>query len=249
MDTANLYDRRVIYYLKYRPGYPYEIIDHLIKMKILNSTQNIVDMGCGTGLLSKIFLKNGNTIVGIEPNSEMRDAALQCLKNYVPDFFSCLNGSAESSGLLINSVDHIICGESFHWFQLHPTIREFKRILRPQGYLIIVSNWEYEQLGFTNSYPKIIQKYLSNANSPPQSSINWNKVYLNGEFQVERFWLNKLMSFDELLGYTLSLSRIPLPGEQHFDQMKQDLLDSFNLYNKNNKITFRFKIELKYGHI
>jgi ubiquinone/menaquinone biosynthesis C-methylase UbiE len=249
MDTSSLYDNRVEYYLKYRPGYPDQYVSDLIKLKILQKSDVIVDMGCGTGLLAEIFLRNRNKVIGIEPNLEMRQAAENYLKKYLPISFKCLNGKAESSTLDPISVNHIVCGESFHWFETHSAIKEFQRILIPNGYLMIFSNWEYKNTDFAKQFNLIIQKHQFESNVKPPPKIEWNQIFHNGKYEKIQYPMRKEMNFEQILGYALSLSRTPLPGDKAYEFFKNELKNAFNRFEKNTKILFEFKTKLKFGKL
>src|SRR5213592_1247538 len=72
-NPTTRFSNRVENYLKYRPHYPGEIIEYLAGKSILKKDSDVADMGSGTGILTELFLKNGNKVYGIEPNSEMRE--------------------------------------------------------------------------------------------------------------------------------------------------------------------------------
>ncbi|MBA7619377.1 putative methyltransferase [subsurface metagenome] len=114
IDPKKRFSSRVENYIKYRPSYPLEIIDFLIEKKTLPEDTVIADIGSGTGILTKVFLDNGNQVYGVEPNKDMREAAEKFLQGYTN--FSSLEGSAETTGLEENCIDLIIAGQSFHWF-------------------------------------------------------------------------------------------------------------------------------------
>lgn len=96
-DTVDRFSNRVENYVKYRPGYPPQIIT-LLKEKCGLTPQSIVaDIGSGTGILSELLLKNGNTVLGVEPGREMRRAAERLLKDYKS--FKSVEGTAEQTGL------------------------------------------------------------------------------------------------------------------------------------------------------
>ena len=132
------FSSRVSYYVKARPGYPPEILEFLAQAGVLTTETVIADVGCGTGLLAEIFLKNGNTVIGVEPNPAMRAAGEQYLAAY-PRFRS-IDGSAEETTLQTASVDMITAGQAFHWFDVDEARREFTRILRPGGSVVLVWN-------------------------------------------------------------------------------------------------------------
>jgi predicted RNA methylase len=76
------FSNRVEDYVKYRPHYSSEVVQALREACGLSSRHVVVDVGCGTGLLAKIFLENGNQVIGVEPNAEMRQAGEQLLSQY-----------------------------------------------------------------------------------------------------------------------------------------------------------------------
>src|SRR5262245_9983579 len=96
----------------------------------------IADVGSGTGLLAKLFLENGNRVYCIEPNREMRQAGEGILEDY-PKFLS-VAGTAEATALSDASVDFVTAGQAAHWFDATKARHEFRRILRPGGWLALV---------------------------------------------------------------------------------------------------------------
>src|SRR3989337_1752458 len=94
LDPTKRFSMRAQYYNKYRPKYPGAIIRLLRAECGLSSSSIIADIGSGTGILSRMFLKNRNVVFGVEPNKEMREIAERLLKDY-PNFKS-VDGAAES---------------------------------------------------------------------------------------------------------------------------------------------------------
>jgi SAM-dependent methyltransferase len=157
-DPKKRFSPRVENYIKYRPSYPLKIIDFLKENNILEEGNVIADIGSGTGILTKIFLDNGNVVYGIEPNKDMRAAAERFLHKYTK--FSSFEGSAESTGLENNSVNLIIAGQAFHWFDVEKARKEFKRILKPNGYVVLIWNDRIKSRNnFNSDYESFILKY------------------------------------------------------------------------------------------
>ena len=71
-DAKQRFSNRVADYIRYRPKYPAATLDLLRSKCGLHPGQVIADIGSGTGFLSELFLKNGNSVIGVEPNAEMR---------------------------------------------------------------------------------------------------------------------------------------------------------------------------------
>ena len=127
-NTSERFSNRVENYVKYRPSYPREVMDLFRDEMNLQKNSVVADIGSGTGISTKLFLENGNTVFGIEPNEAMRQAAENFL-NDLPKFES-VNGTAENTTLLNKSVDFVIAAQAFHWFDQTKTNNEFKRILK-----------------------------------------------------------------------------------------------------------------------
>src|SRR5437660_10266541 len=132
-DAKQRFSNRVADYVRYRPGYPQAVFDLLRAECGLRPGHVIADIGSGTGLLSELFLKNGNRVYGVEPNTEMRRAGEEYLASY--DGFSSIAGSAESTTLSDSSVDFVTAGQAFHWFEPAAARPEFIRILKPAAWV------------------------------------------------------------------------------------------------------------------
>src|SRR5439155_23726894 len=138
LDPTQRFSDRVHNYVLYRPRYPTAIL-HPLKIDCrLTSGSIIADVGSGTGFLAEVFLSNGNRVFGIEPNPEMRQAGERLLASW-PKFKS-VAATAESTSLPDRSVDFVTGGQAFHWFDREACRAEFKRILRPDGWVVLVWN-------------------------------------------------------------------------------------------------------------
>ena len=111
---VNRFSGKAEMYAKYRPSYPRSILKILEEEIAFNKDQIVADIGSGTGLLSKVFLENGNKVYGIEPNDEMRAFGEKFLSEW-KNFIS-VKGTAEHTGLKDHSVDLVTAGQALHWF-------------------------------------------------------------------------------------------------------------------------------------
>src|SRR2546421_347990 len=123
-DTLNRFSNRVDNYVKYRPHYPAEVFDFLESEGVLAKDHVVADVGSGTGISAEPLLKRGYTVYGIEPNKEMREAAENLLKEFKN--FKSIEATAENTGLDAHSIDAIIAGQAFHWFDKKKSKTEFK---------------------------------------------------------------------------------------------------------------------------
>ena len=123
-------------YERTRPGYPPEAIDRAFAELALSSGSTILDLGAGTGKLTRILQARAAHVVPVEPDDRMR-----ALLGH-----DALAGSAEAIPLPDASVDAVFAGEAFHWFDLSLALPEIVRVLRRHGGLAIVGNAWGEQL-------------------------------------------------------------------------------------------------------
>src|SRR5260370_2845147 len=151
------FPNRAADYVRDLAGYPPAVLDLLRAECGLLRGHVIADIGSGTGLLSKLFLENGNRVFGVEPNPEMRQAGEEYLASY--DGFSSIEGSAESTPLGDSSVDFVTAGQAFHWFEPEKTRAEFQRILRPHGWVAAIWNFREMEAPFATAYEDILGKY------------------------------------------------------------------------------------------
>ena len=244
-DPKKRFSSRVENYIKYRPSYPIEIIDFLKGKKILAENTVIADIGSGTGILTKLFLNNGNLVYGIEPNKDMREAAEKNLHKY-PNF-SSLEGSAEATGLKDYSVDLIIAGQAFHWFDVEDTKKEFKRILKPNGNVVLIwNNRGKSGSDFNASYENFMVKYGIDYKEVRKNEGNVDRFYT---YEKETFDNFQELDFTSFKGRILSASYIPLPDNPIFPKMIVELEDLFSKHQRNGIIRIEYDTEIYYGQL
>ena len=135
-DATTRFSNRVDDYVRHRPGYPNELVQTLQFEAGLKPDAVVADIGSGTGISSDLFLRLGCTVHGVEPNSAMRAAAEARFAGQ-PRFHS-RDATAEATSLPDASVDMVVAGQAFHWFDPEAAYLEFKRILRPGGNVVLI---------------------------------------------------------------------------------------------------------------
>src|SRR5713101_2018251 len=113
-DFTHRFTGRGSVYGMHRPEYPRKIIDILRTETDFGQNKTVADIGSGTGLLSRLFLQNGNKVFCVEPNDEMRSFAKEGLSSYTN--FVSIKGRAENTTLDNASVDLVTVGQALHWF-------------------------------------------------------------------------------------------------------------------------------------
>jgi len=245
MDPKERFSSRVENYIKYRPKYPQEVIRFLKKKEILLSDSIIADIGSGTGILSELFLKNGNNVYGVEPNKDMRNAAENLLKDY--SNFISINGSAEKTGLKENSIDLITAGQAFHWFDVKKTREEFRRIIKPTGYIVLIwNNRRKTAPGFPSESEHLLLKYGKDYKEVQKTEKNIESFF---QFEKEFFYNFQDLNLEEYKGRILSASYIPLEDDPNYEKMITDFENLFKKYQQNGLIRLEYDTEIYYGKI
>jgi SAM-dependent methyltransferase len=248
IEPTKRFTNRVQNYLRYRPSYPPEIIPLLESECGLNSTSIIADIGSGTGFLSELFLKNGNTVLGVEPNAEMRAAGEQILAKYSK--FRSIDASAENTGLADDSVDFITAAQSFHWFDRGAARVEFQRILKPDGWIAIIWNgFQSGKSAVTDGYQDVLTRYGTDykAVGCEIADTHVETFFEPGAFKTARFKFQQLLDFEGLKGRVLSASYAPEPGHPNFAPLVAELERVFEANQNDGKVTFDYDTEMYYG--
>ncbi len=140
-----------------RPDYPNEAIDFILKHCHLGEGSTMADVGCGTGISTRCFARRGIPIVGIEPNTDMRQEAESCSVGLTYSPPPYVKGKAEATGLDNGGVDAVLSAQAFHWFDPVLALREFHRILKPNGWVILMWNERDESDRCTEAFGKLMR--------------------------------------------------------------------------------------------
>jgi SAM-dependent methyltransferase len=238
---------RVEEYAKYRPGYPEQIINLLENKIEFNEAKDIADVGCGTGRLSRLFLTNGNLVFGVEPNEEMRVMSEKLLSKFIN--FISVDGTAEETKLADHSVDVITVGQAFHWFDLKQTRKEFKRILRKDGHVVIVWNERTNNTHVMKAVNKIL-KSLNQEHEEAEKNLV-DKNLLSTFYGVEKVHTSTFPNFQMLdlaglKGRIHSISYVPDSGSEH-KRIMGEVKDVFEKYNNGGLVKIEYTTKVFYG--
>jgi SAM-dependent methyltransferase len=248
LDPTKRFSTRVENYLKYRPGYPSAIIPLLRTECGLTSEAIVADIGSGTGFLSELFLKNGNRVIGIEPNREMRLAGNQILAKY--SSFSSMEATAEATTLGDASVDFIAVGQAFHWFDREAARKEFERILKPDGWAVIIWNGiRVEKSPVMSGYQDVQLRYGTDYSDVRRQIADTyvETFFAPGEGKCAHFEFQQFFDLEGFKGRVLSASYAPEPGHPNYEPMLRDLKEVFDANAEDGKVAFDYDTEVYYG--
>ncbi|HEY3102924.1 MAG TPA: class I SAM-dependent methyltransferase [Pyrinomonadaceae bacterium] len=250
LDPTKRFSNRVENYLKYRPRYPAEIIPLVKRECGLTPDSIIADVGSGTGFLTELFLGHGNRVFGVEPNAEMRAAGEQLLATY-PNFTS-IDGTAESTTLADASVDFVTVGQAFHWFDRATVGHEFLRILKENGWVVIIWNgYRVDRTPLVAGYHEVLLRYGSDYRDVLREikDTDVESFFAPGKLEIARLDFQQQFDFEGLKGRLLSASYAPQQGDSNYEPMIQELRKVFEANQTNGKVVFDYDTEVYYGQL
>ena len=251
-DPTRRFSSRVADYIKYRPRYPQAVVELLRDECALSPASVVADVGSGTGILSELFLRNGNRVYGVEPNREMREAGERLLSAY--DNFVSVEGRAEATTLPDRSVDFVTSGQALHWFERDAARREFVRILRPGGWVVAVWNdWNAEASPFLRDYERLLIDFGTDYQEVCIRAGDDNDLvrpyFSPGEVRLKTFGNQQVFDFENLKGRLMSSSYAPEPGHPNFAPMIERLASIFEQHQEGGRVVFDYGTKVYYGQL
>lgn len=191
-EAADLYN-------KVRPGYPAAALRWALGIP----PTRVLDLGAGTGILTRALAGLGYECVAVEPDPRMR-AVFQAGSAAAP--VPVLDGCAEHIPLADESCDAVAAAECWHWFRAEHAAREIARVLRPGGRLAVIWNFRATAPAWANALTAILARYDgTGATDPPPPllgsffgpvhtrdfphTLNQTPHGLVGLFRSHSFWL------------------------------------------------------------
>lgn len=246
--------------MRARPRYPRAALDLVVMQTGLTPAWVIADVGSGTGFSAELFVRNGNLVYGVEPNHQMRQAAEAHLGGYAD--FRSVDGRAEATGLVAGSIDCAVAGQAFHWFDAAKARQEFRRMLRPQGWVVLL--WNTRKLAanpFMQAYEELLNTHGTDY---AQVRHRGHQVagrgtegtdpaeigrFVGGE--VARHVLANEQRFDleGVRARLLSSSYAPAEGDPGYEPMVEDLARIFAAHQQQGEVVFEYDLEIYLGQM
>lgn len=251
-DPTQRFSDRAENYRKYRPNYPDALYFYLQEHAGLATGDVIADIGSGTGLLSQLFLSQGHEVYGIEPNAAMRQAAEVTLASN--QHFHNLDGRAEAIPLADSSLDFVVVGQAFHWFDPPETKREIQRILKPGRQVALIWNnrsidlnefhRDYELLleRFGTDYAQVSRRWIAT----DERLAAWFSPHPMIQASIPN---SKRLDAAALRGALLSASYAPREGHPNYQPMLMALNELFSRYQSNGFVEFKYQTQVYHGEI
>jgi SAM-dependent methyltransferase len=249
-DATQRFSNRVDDYVRFRPSYPEGVLQFLRDDVGLTPTAVIADVGSGTGILTELFLRNGNEVFGVEPNAEMREAGGTLLRQY--STFQSVAGRAEATTLPDASVDLVVAGQAFHWFDPVKARQEFARILRPDGWAVLIWNTRRtDSSPFLQAFEALLKRFGTDYESVKHRNVDDLAIrafFLQG-YTERRLFNEQRFDFEGLKGRLLSCSYAPTQGHPNHRPMLDELARIFGEHKAGNKVCLEYDTELYFGRL
>ncbi|RFS22038.1 class I SAM-dependent methyltransferase [Chitinophaga silvatica] len=250
MKNTERFTSRVENYVKYRPHYPAAIIPFLQDEIGLRRDSVVADIGAGTGISAEPFLDNGNKVFAVEPNKAMREMSVKLLGQF-PNF-SAIDATAENTTLPDSSVDLVVVGTAFHWFDQEAAAKEFKRIGNTDSWVVLMWNVRKSKLPFEKAYEELLHEYAVNYKDMDHRNVGLPELvdfFLPGTLVEKKFLNTQVFDFPALKGRLLSSSYVPQADDPVYEPMLKSLEDIFNKFQHMGMVTFHYDTSLYLGRV
>jgi len=249
-DPTERFADRVRDYVKYRPAYPKALLPLLRDQLGLHPGAVVADVGSGTGILSTLFVDFGNVVYGVEPNDAMRRAAEVLLAGRR---FRSVAARAEATTLAPRSVDGIVVGQAFHWFDAGAARLEFLRILKPGGWVALI--WNSRRTAgtpFLVAYEQFLGRWCAEYPDIRTQCANTESLEtLFGQvgYRQDSLANQQVFDYEGLKGRLLSSSYAPGTDDPQQPAMLRDLRRLFEEYSEEESVRFEYDTEVYYGRL
>jgi len=166
--------------------------------------------------------------------------------------FRSINGTAEETALPSSSVDFVTAGQAFHWFDREKAKQEFKRILKPQGWVVLVWNERREDsTPFARDYERLLKNYGTDYEEVGHKRIDSEALgpFFGDDFHHDTFENSQSFDFEGLKGRLLSSSYTPEAGHPQHAPMLLELQRIFDEHQEDGKVAFEYDTNIYYGHL
>lgn len=250
-DPTARFTERAADYAAHRPSYPPELIGVLAREGVLRPSDVVADVGSGTGILTGLLLAHGNTVHAVEPNAAMAaEAAARLGSN---PRFHAVSGRAEATGLPDASCDVVTAAQAFHWFDIDPTRRELRRILRPGGAVVLV--WNVRRLDSTPFLREYEELLLPFAIDYRKISAGWAeekaiaRFFAPSAFEMRELEYLQSFGYEGLRGRLLSSSYAPAAGHPKHEPMLAELRRLFDRHQRGGEVAFEYDTRVYWGRL
>jgi SAM-dependent methyltransferase len=222
-------------YAKYRPSYPKMLLDWIAMTARLSAGSKVANVGCGTGISTRLWAEKGFEVTGVDPNEAM---LAQARKSGEGEYRV---GTAYATGLPTASMDMISIAQAFHWFNLDEAQTEFVRVLKPGGFCAAFWNLRARE-PLQLEYEKILGAFCTDWEEHPRGRETIEKIVGNPrtkQASEAQFVSSQPLDRDAFFGRVRSASYVAhgLKDPEKFWEAIDKLFDKFE---KGGMVQFQY---------
>ncbi len=272
-DPTKRFSDRVENYVKYRPSYPAALFDYLAEAMGAVRPEatgggatagrgfaapsprgrglRAADVGAGTGIFTALLAarleREGGSVTGVEPNGDMREAALRHCAGLANA--TLVDGSAEATGLDTASVDLVTVAQAFHWFDRDRALAEFARIAAPGAKLALAWNNRLCDTPFLAEYDRLVSTHAGEYRDVTHRNVGRDSLLdcFAGDAIYREFAYEQRFDLAGVKGRVLSSSYCPKRGQPGHAEIMKGLEAAFARYAEDGTVAFRYRTELHFG--
>jgi SAM-dependent methyltransferase len=228
IDSTKRFGSRARDYAAYRPAYPGRAVDAALEGLGDPAKLTIADVGAGTGISARLFADRGVSVIAIEPNAKMREAA-----DHHPRVL-WRQGTAEETGLPDAGVDAMVACQSFHWFATERAMVEFRRVARRRVSILQYERDESDE--FTRAYGDVVRTYATDdTEALRRRALAIFETFPNARITRHGFSSKQRLDREAMLGRAASSSYLPASGPAA-EALRADLNAIFERFERDGSV-------------
>ncbi len=235
------FDLKSQVYSKSRPDYPEALFWYLMSERIISKNKVVADIGSGTGIFSVGVSPFVKTVYAIEPNQDMRTTAEKQFISY--DNLVSINATAEKTSLEDCSVDVITVAQAFHWFDRVSFKKECERILKPDGYVVLIWNDRDISSPVIKDNFEVNQRFCPNFKGS-SNGFDFSKDafsdFFKGEYEITEFENSLVYDEERFISRNLSSSYAPKENEANYKDYVNAVREVFEKHNVDGKVVYPY---------
>ena len=224
-------------YARHRPSYPAELFDWIVATTAAPPGALAVDLGCGTGISTRLLAERGYESVGVDPNEAMLDQARRAGgARYV-------RGEAVATGLPDASADLVTAAQAFHWFDIPATLRELNRVLRPGAFTVAYWNVRDPSSDFMRAYDDALRRFSREyaiLDRPVETTAAIKRTAGVRDVREAEFGCRQACDLEGLLGRAYSSSYV-IHGVADHDGFRAVLRDVHARHARSGEVEFLYR--------
>jgi SAM-dependent methyltransferase len=242
-------------YARHRPGYPAGLIAVLRDALGLAPRHTVADVGSGTGKLAELFLDHGTEVVGVEPNAEMRAAGDRQLAARAG--FRSVEGRAEATGLDDASVDLVVAGQAFHWFDPTAARAEFLRISRrPARAALVWNDRRHDATPFMADYEALVAQHGTDYGAVRHDHVDPDTIrgFFAGAagaccWRLDELPLRQPLDERGFLGRLFSSSYLPAADDPGGEPLRRAAVELFRRHRRDGVVVVEYTTRIYSGRL